>query len=183
MSKREHERGLNCTEHDGTCIHCGKKYNFRFEWGWTVPDGPCIKIGEKDMYHIPDRTGQPPCYGGPPPGTWLLTLDGKMICLIRVEKIEDTSPQRYKAYTTYRYLDEIKVYPLMRFRSRLQIQIDGSSFLSGNHEVDLVKVLSCSEYDSDNEDEHICIELEHSGRKDGRLTDDELAYIREPDEK
>ena len=33
-----------------------------------------------------------------------------------IEKVEDTSPQRYKVYTSHRYLEEINAYSLFKFR-------------------------------------------------------------------
>ena len=134
------------------------------------------------MYYISDFRYQPPCYGAPPPGNFLFTLEGNWMYLMRIEKVEDTSPQRYKVYTSHRYLEEINAYSLFKFRLKLQIRIDGSGY-SGNHERDSVRVLSCSNCNNDNKDEDICIELEHKERKDNRLTDEELAYIRKLDEK
>ena len=133
------------------------------------------------MYYIsPRQPGEPIAYGAPPPGTYLTSLDGKIIALSRINKVEGTSPQRYKAYTSCIYFNGASVIAFLKYRLSLQIQIDTSNFTTIEHEGDMVKVLSCGQHSEDNKDEEIYIELE-SYEPNDRLTDEEVEWIRSLD--
>lgn len=130
------------------------------------------------MYHNPFFEN-PPAYGAPPPITLLTSLSGRWIPVIRTESIEETSPKRFRLWTTYENLKEVSVYDIFKWRLRFQIceKKDGGY----SHEYYLVKMLSCGLSDSKEKDEEIYIEVEVNEREDkhGRLTDEEVAYIRE----
>lgn len=132
------------------------------------------------MYHPIMENGGPPAYGAPPKVNLLTSLSGQWIIATRAEEVEESNPKRFHIWTTYRYLEEVSVYEILRYRLRFQIynNEDGVNTHKSCH----VKMLSCGLSDSNNEDEEIYIEVEVRERPDNRITEEELTYIRKLDE-
>jgi len=123
-----------------------------------------------ETYNI--QVSGPPCYGGGCPGNLLISLNGTMLPFEKIEKVQDSIPQKYKLYIPYLYLDDINLFMLFSFRLRLQVQISTSPM---KHERETVSLLSINRVEGE---EYIYVEVVSDRRENDRLTDEEVEYIR-----
>ena len=116
---------------------------------------------------------KPVAYGGQP-NFVLASLSGKWIPFTRIEEIKNCVPKRFGVWTSFLNLDETLINEILEWRLRINYKKDEqeSQFLT-------LKTLSIQPSTSDVDDEDVYIVLEVSEREDGRLTEEEMNYIRE----